>query len=312
MSNTILGKRKSRLQKADPSVSQEDAKALLAKHFEAHFMPLAPTTAADTGAQFDDGDDDNDKDEYDEDNGDSWGGFSGDEDASSSDAESSPPPNVVEVISHQTETYATNPLQDKRESKSWLSSRPPIAYSSSASTATSKGSKKTTAEEDAPSLLKNDLALQRLLSESHLFSSAAAKGNNSTDRSNGSETTDHVGRNRHLATDLRLAALGSKTSIYRQAKMPMSFRKGIKTAAVGKETKRRREAKENGIVLERPSAALLGKKPVGRDRRRGGDIDAPAVGRMNNGMLKLSKRDIASIEGGGPRKGGVAKKKRRR
>ncbi|RYC63273.1 hypothetical protein CHU98_g2924 [Xylaria longipes] len=41
-------------------------------------------------------------------------------------------------------------------------------------------------------------------------------------------------------------------------------------------------------------------------------IDAPAVGRMNGGMLKLGKRDIADIEGGGPRKGGTFTKKRRR
>ncbi|KAI0166488.1 hypothetical protein GGR57DRAFT_27600 [Xylariaceae sp. FL1272] len=308
---TILGKRKSRTQRADPSISEQDAQAVFARLFEQQFLPLAPAgesaSLSDTEDPTAENEDENEDDEElkGENDDDSWDGLS--EDGDESDTSASP--NAVEVVSH-TEGYTTkttNPL-DKRESRAWLSSKPPTYASSETTTSTKTKKPDSTAEEDAPSLLKNDLALQRLLSESHLFSTAAAKSNDKdSDAQLGGHSTEHVGRNRHLATDMRLAALGSKSSIYKQAKMPMSFRKGINAAAEGKESKRRREAKENGIVLERP-----GPKKNGRDRRKSGprDIDAPAVGKMNNGLLKLSKKDIASVEG--PKKGATFAKKRRR
>ncbi|KAI0481418.1 hypothetical protein F4859DRAFT_474623 [Xylaria cf. heliscus] len=320
---TVLGKRKSRTQKDGPSISPEEAQAKLARFFEAEFKPLIPTTkstptpAPETAAVESDSDSDADAG--------SWDGFSEDEaEDGAEDGDSSTPPTVIEVVSH-TEAYATTTTTnalDRRESRAWLSSRPPLATEAS-SFSTSKKGKTATAEEDAPSLLKNDLALQRLLAESHLFSSAAAKsGGGSRDGDPGTNnTTEHVGRNRHLATDLRLSALGSKASIYRQEKMPMAFRKGIQAAAEGREAKRRREARENGIVLERPGGGggALGKKGVVAGKKRKGPsraVDAPAVGRLNGGMLRLGKRDIADIEGGGPRSGGgggaFTKKRRRR
>ncbi|KAI0426474.1 hypothetical protein F5Y09DRAFT_318722 [Xylaria sp. FL1042] len=305
---TVLGKRKSRIQKADPSITPEEVQAKLARCFAAEFKSLLstvkPTPTPEPEIEEDEEASASDSDGSDDG---SWSGFSEDE----AEDDSSTPSTVVEVISH-TDTYsATTNTLDKHESKAWLSSRPPVAPSTEPTSSTNKKRKPTTAEEDAPSLLKNDLALQRLLAESHLFAPARSGGGES-----GDTTTEHVGRNRHLATDLRLAALGSKTSIYKQAKMPMALRKGIQAAAEGRETKRRREARENGIVLERPgaSASSLGRK-VGKGKRGGGAsraIDAPAVGRMNSGMLKLSKKDIADIQGGGTRKGGTFAKKRRR
>ncbi|KAI0969334.1 hypothetical protein F4678DRAFT_440087 [Xylaria arbuscula] len=305
---TVLGKRKSRLQKADPSVTPEEVQAKLAQCFGAEFKSLlatvkpTPTSAPESEIEKEDEEEESASDSDGSDEG-SWGGISEDE----ADDDSSAPSTVIEVISHTDSYTATTDTLDKRESRAWLSSRPPIANSADGASSANKKGKPTTAEEDAPSLLKNDLALQRLLAESHLFSPAG-----SGDSSDGA-STEHVGRNRHLATDLRLAALGSKASIYRQQKMPMSFRKGIQAAATGRETKRRHEARENGIVLERPAAG--GKKVGGKAKRSGGGggaIDAPAVGRMNSGMLKLSKRDIADIEGGGPRRGSTFTKKRRR
>jgi hypothetical protein len=304
---TVLGKRKSRTQKADPSISPEEAEAKLARFFEAQFKPLFPTAPAPETEEEPaacDSDASND----------SWDGLSEDEVEDDLNAESTPTSThtVVEVVAH-TDAYTTaTKTLDKRESRAWLSSRPPASLitstDQSSSASTSKKGKATTDEEDAPSLLKNDLALQRLLAESHLFSSATAAARSG----DAGDVTEHVGRNRHLATDLRLAALGSKTSIFKQAKMPMSFRKGIQAAAQGRESKRRREARENGVVLERPGASNLSKKAA-KERRRGPGraIDAPAVGRMSNGMLKLSKKDIADIESSGSRSGGFLRKRRR-
>jgi hypothetical protein len=91
---------------------------------------------------------------------------------------------------------------------------------------------------------------------------------------------------------MRIQALGSKTSILKQEKMPMHIRKGITAAATAREAKRRREAKENGVILEREAP-----KKSKRDRRRDPGVDRPGVGRLTGASLKLSERDIKSIEG---------------
>lgn len=126
--------------------------------------------------------------------------------------------------------------------------------------------------------LKKDLALQRLLKESHLLESGSS--------------LSLYGQNRHKALDLRLQDLGSKSSIYKQESMPLAQRKGIVAKAVGRDKSRRREAKENGIILEK---AGKGKKRVDVKRQRG--IGTPSVGKFQGGMLKLSQKDVAEIEG---------------
>lgn len=127
--------------------------------------------------------------------------------------------------------------------------------------------------------LKKDLALQRLLAESHLLDS--------------SSNTSISGVNRHKATDLRLQSLGAKFSILKQEKMPMSHRKGIISKQTEREEKRRREARENGIILEKAKGGIKGQKEARRDRGIGG----PGVGKFSGGTLRLSKKDIFDIEG---------------
>ena len=135
--------------------------------------------------------------------------------------------------------------------------------------------------------LKKDLALQRLLKESHLLESQSA--------------LSLSGRHRHKAVDMRLQDLGSKTSLYAQQKMPMSHRKGIAAKAAEQEETRRREAQENGIILEKAA-----KMKKGSEVRRQRSIGAPTVGKFQGGMLKLSKKDVADIQG--PKKGGKRKR----
>lgn len=126
--------------------------------------------------------------------------------------------------------------------------------------------------------LKNDLALQRLLRESHLLDPKSS--------------LSHSGQNRHKAMDLRLQNIGSKNSLYHQQNMPMAQRKGIAIKAAGKEVSRRKEAKENGIILEK-----VVKVKKGNDKRRQRGIGAPTVGKFKGGMLKLSQKDVIEIEG---------------
>lgn len=77
----------------------------------------------------------------------------------------------------------------------------------------------------------------------------------------------------------------------------MAQRKGIASKRTQKETVRRKEAAENGIILERFSGAGGGsggsKAPVKRQRGIGG----PSVGKFQRGMLKLSSRDVKDIVG---------------
>ena len=98
---------------------------------------------------------------------------------------------------------------------------------------------------------------------------------------------------RNKATDLRIQALGSKTSILKQENMPMNIRKGMVAAAEAREAKRRREARENGIILERP--ATTGTKR--RERNRDGGIDRPGMGRLRGAELRLNDSDVKRVEG---------------
>lgn len=73
--------------------------------------------------------------------------------------------------------------------------------------------------------------------------------------------------------------------------MPMAHRKGIAAKGAEKEGVRRREAQENGIILEKATK----KKTAAARRERG--IGAPTVGKFEGGMLKLSRKDVADIQG---------------
>jgi hypothetical protein len=127
--------------------------------------------------------------------------------------------------------------------------------------------------------LKKDLALQRLLAESHLLDSLSGP--------------TFSGNSRHQVIDWRLKALGSKSPLFTQEKMPMSHRKGIIARQTEWENRRRREARENGIILEKAKGSAKRQREGKRDRGIGG----PSVGKFLGGTLRLSKKDIFDIEG---------------
>lgn len=94
--------------------------------------------------------------------------------------------------------------------------------------------------------------------------------------------------------------------------MPMSHRKGIIAKQIQREEARRKEAKENGIILEK---ANNGPNNGSGTKKRDRGVGAPGVGTFSGGTLKLSKKDIFDIEG--PRKsfgvrGGISGEKRGR
>jgi hypothetical protein len=138
------------------------------------------------------------------------------------------------------------------------------------------------AEEDGSEALnlKHDLDLQRLLKESHLLEQAKASST--------------LGSHRHKAVDMRMQSLGSKGSMFHQEKMPLAHRRGILAKAAARETSRRKEASENGIILEK----AMGKSRT-KELRRERAVDVPAVGKFRGGTLRLSKRDVLDIQGPG-------------
>ena len=106
-----------------------------------------------------------------------------------------------------------------------------------------------------------------------------------------------------MALEMRLQALGAKTSVLTQENMPRSHRVGITKKADQREARRRKEAKENGVILEKVSSK------ANKNVRRQRGVDAPGVGKFAGGTLKLSRRDVASIQG--PPAGASRKGKRR-
>ncbi|KAJ4200778.1 pre-rRNA processing and 40S ribosomal subunit assembly [Fusarium falciforme] len=254
----VLGKRKAR---SEPSISKEDAAAIFRRHFEAQFAPLpgADVESKSKATKRDDDEDATSVDSDEEVDDEEEGSENDDEWGGLSDDEQSEEEEEEDQTSRKTEP-----------------STAPATSSSS------------TLPEDAPSLLAQDLELRRLLAESHLLAPAI----NGAGHAVAAKAFD-AGRTRNKATDLRIQALGSKISIHKQEKMPMNMRKGIVAAAGAREAKRRREAKENGVILERET----GKKKGRRERKRDFGVDRPGVGRLKGAELRLSDRDIRGIEG---------------
>ncbi|KAK4179282.1 hypothetical protein QBC36DRAFT_180509 [Triangularia setosa] len=318
---SALGKRKA------PPVEEDvvDAQEALRRHFEARFkMPagIAPCAAPSSKKQARGEDEDNEEDEDDSDfdsdesNAESWDGVSSEEEEGDG-LDSGEESHVVEVVDHtKSSSTSITSIMSKKELKAYLSSRPPSHTSAAQSDSTSPKKKKAdeSQAEDSAAFLANDLALQRLIAESHILS--AAGGNSSHWQSSaaaGTATNTRAfaaGRTAKKTTDLRFQALGAKDSILAQSKMPMSMRKGIVSHNTAKEAKRRREAKENGIILEREvkkSKPSRSKKSGGGGGGRGEprEVGAPGVGRMRGATLRISAREAEVLNRPGPaRRGG--------
>ncbi|CAG8960493.1 hypothetical protein HYFRA_00008212 [Hymenoscyphus fraxineus] len=239
--------------------AQLDAQEIFRRHFEAQFKPLPIVQKATEEAEDLSEEDDDDEEEE-------WGGIS------------EPEEGGVEVVEH-TDAQTRMAAMSKEELKAFMSSKIPKSTPTVSLVRDKSGTKIDDEDASEEANLKKDLALQRLLAESHLLDS-------------GSNTTSS-GTNRHKATDLRLQALGSKGSIFKQEKMPIAHRKGIVSKQNEKEDTRRREARENGIILEKAKM----KARSGNEGKRDRGVGAPAVGKFSGGTLKLSKKDIFDIEG---------------
>jgi hypothetical protein len=325
-----LGKRKrtQHVSRKDEKASKDDgsddedaiARALFQRAFEKKFKPLPksekPANQEDTASSEDDDDEDDDSEnsgsdvsENDDEN-DDWSGISENEEEEKTTT-SKP---QIEVIEDRT---FSRPLtaEEKRLKKQFMTAKIPstpkfpIPHKPSSSSATAVSTTMTKADpdgegQDGTDNLQNDLALQRLLKESHLLDA-------NTFSANGSGSSAPEGAARLRALDMRIRDLGGKKSHMDQERMPIAFRKGMVAKAGQREDKRRTEAKENGIILERFGAKSAGggaggaTRGGGKERKRGGvvGIGGPDVGTYRGATLRLSKNDIKGIEGSGKRGG---------
>jgi hypothetical protein len=317
-----LGKRKrrqdvSKTQDAasDDSDDNATARALFQRAFEKKFKPLESDKPAREKKPVveDNSEDDNEEDEDENENEndpDSQSGSDEDSDAfsgfSEAEAETAPSKPQIEIIEDRTFRQTLSKAEEKRLKKQFMSAKIPstpkfpIAHKPSGAAATISSDPDKGDNDD--SNLQNDLALQRLLKESHLLDAT-------TFSASGSASSAPEGAARLKALDMRIRDLGGKKSHLAQERMPIAFRKGMVSKASEREDKRRTEAKENGIILERFGAKSAGggagaaTRGGGRERKKAIGTGAPDVGTYRGATLRLSKNDIKGIEGSGKRGG---------
>jgi hypothetical protein len=260
----------------------EDLQAIFRRAFEAKFKPLPkePKKQKIVEAL------EEEKQEQEEES--DWSGISDEEDD-------------VQVIEH-TDSWLDLDDTSKAEMRAFMSSKPPKTIPTSSKSLTAKKDSED-GELNESTNLKNDLDLQKLLRESHLLSASV------TSSGTAKTTLSATGIARHKSTDLHLQSLGAKASVFAQKKMPMAQRKHESQKARLSEEKRRAEAKESGIVLERPT---MGRKGGIQKRERGErGVGLPGVGKFKGGTLSLSKKDVRSITGGPGKAKGKGKKGKR-
>lgn len=257
------------------SESEQALQRILQRHFEARFAPLPEAVKAHeppaTTSQEDDSAPEGDSD---------WDGLDDEVDTENGGVqvvEVHVPDRALGLDKEEAKAFMVGTLRPVIGSfvlSSLQNSKPPS--SDRKAPATSKG--KTEDAEDSKSEklnLKNDLELHRLIAESHLLDSSKSASAN----------------HRQKILDMRMQALGSKKSLLKQENMPMTHRKGIIAKSKDREVKRRKDAKDNGVILEKEV------REARQTKKRTRGVTGPSVGKFAGGMLKLSKRDVASITG---------------
>lgn len=175
----------------------------------------------------------------------------------------------------------------KQDKKLFLSSKAPIQEAKPEPKRRQNASEP---DEDERQNLDNDLALQRLIKESHILADAGLSG---VDISTGV-----IGKARHKTLDSRLDDLGLKKK--KEGQMPMKMRQALSAHQQKRKDRHVAQAKEAGIILARSATAKESKKKPAK-RERGLKINS--VGRETKHGIIISKSEIAKYSGTGGKKG---------
>lgn len=170
--------------------------------------------------------------------------------------------------------------------------------------------------------LKDDLDLQRLLSESHILKNLADERRN-TSSASGAELTlktlndPLIGKARVRTLDSRIEQLssinGDEKKLNKLEKIPMKIRQGMIKAQKARITDFENDARENGIIMSKNKKGhfrkldndrafiskekLIGKGNVSKNKIRDRGLKIQSVGRSTRNGLVLSSADIAKIQG---------------
>lgn len=180
--------------------------------------------------------------------------------------------------------------------------------------------------------MKDDIELQRLLSESHLLKNLAdsrriSKGESGAELTLKTLNEPLIGKSRVRTLDSRIDQLarinGDERKLEKLEKMPMNMRKGMIEAQKRRIEKYEKEARENGIVLAKNRKGafrqlendrsfiakdkIIGKGNIQKNRMRDRGLKIQSVGRSTRNGLVLSSSDISKIQG---RQGNDRRKRR--
>lgn len=189
------------------------------------------------------------------------------------------------VVKFNDSSYTMDSLiEDKQQKKLFMSSKTPLQERPPSPKSRRNKSKP---DEDEQLNLDNDLALQRLIKESHILAEAGLSG---VDISTGI-----TGKARHKTLESRLNDLGVKKS--KEGQIPMNMRKGMIAKSQERQATHIKQSREAGIILARPSKKVgeKEKKPVKRER----GLKIASVGRETRHGLIISKSEIAKYSGTG-------------
>ncbi|KAK6542547.1 hypothetical protein TWF694_006494 [Orbilia ellipsospora] len=195
--------------------------------------------------------------------GDDWDGL-----------DSNPP--QPEVITYDFSRRGPPPSTKPSSHRSFMSSKPPSSIT--APTASAYKQKQPEKDDESETLnLQNDLALHRLLRESHLLDQKTLSHSSAS--------------NRQKAIESRIQSLGGTPLVKltnSDSKIPMHIRKGMAKKEAMRVEKKKKVARENGIVVAK-------EKKKKRERKREGGVGGPSVGKFKRGALVLSKRDVGRM-----------------
>lgn len=191
------------------------------------------------------------------------------------------------VVRHTDSSFMVEAT--KQEKKLFMSSKAPLQEAKPQPS--SKRQRTEERDEDEQLNLDNDLALQRLIKESHILAEAGLSG---VDISTGI-----TGKARHKTLESRLDDLGVKKTKTQQ--MPMNMRKGMTAKQQERHERHVKNSREAGIILARSEVTKAPKKQVKRER----GLKIASVGRETRHGLIISKSEIAKYSGtgGGKKKG---------
>lgn len=170
--------------------------------------------------------------------------------------------------------------------------------------------------------LKDDLELQRLISESHILKNLSEERRNTSNIS-GAELTlktlndPIIGKARVRTLDSRIQELasinGDEKKLNKLEKMPMNLRKGIINAQKSRINKFEKDARENGVVLSKNKKGnfrrldndrsfiskdkIIGKGNINKTQMRDRGLKIQSVGKSTRNGLVLSSQDISKIQG---------------